>query len=206
MPINRLYTRSIIATLAGVVLSGCVSLTPPTLSKQQTDYKKSAPLTRQQKLRALKSWNISGAVSVKQPQRSFIARYTWRQNNGHYTIGIHSNLDLASVKLVGSRSRVTLSSSDGKVVKSNNLNALMQQQLGWRLPVNNLTYWIRSLPAPGSNNTQYNKLGQTKKIQQSGWTVTYSRYQRINGLELPTLMNVSGRDLQLRIVVKQWDA
>ncbi|MDF1655464.1 MAG: lipoprotein insertase outer membrane protein LolB [Coxiellaceae bacterium] len=204
MLISRLYTRSIIAILAGVVLSGCVSLTPPTLSKQQTDYKKSAPLTRLQKLRALKSWNISGAVSVKQPQRSFIARYQWSQRNGHYNIGIHSNLDIASVKLVGNHASVTLSSSDGKVVKSNNLNTLMQQQLGWRLPVNNLIYWIRSLPAPGNAKTQYNSLGQTQKIQQGGWTVTYSRYQRIKGLELPTMMNVSGRDLQLRIVVKQW--
>ncbi|MDF1795630.1 MAG: lipoprotein insertase outer membrane protein LolB [Coxiellaceae bacterium] len=204
MLISRLYTRPIIAILAGVVLSGCVSLTPPTLSKQQTAYQKSAPLTREQKLRALKSWNISGAVSVKQPKRSFIARYTWRQNGDRYNISIHSNLDIASVKLVGNRSRVTLSSSDGKVVTSNNLNNLMQQQLGWRLPVNNLNYWIRSLPAPGSAKTQYNSLGQTQKIQQGAWTVTYNRYQRIKGVELPTLMNVSGHDLQLRLVVKQW--
>ncbi len=204
MLISRPYTRTIIAVITAVLLSGCVSLKPPKLTKTQTDYQKSSPLTREQKLRAMKSWNISGAVSVKQPGRSFIARYTWQQIGGQYNINIHSNLDLASVQLIGNASQVTMKASDGKTFKSNNINSLMQQQLGWRLPVNNLKYWIRSLPAPGNANAKYNSLGQTQRINQTGWTVTYSRYQRINGLELPTLMNVSGRDLQLRIVVKNW--
>lgn len=202
--LSQRLNNAIIASLTCVVLSGCVSLRAPTLDKQQTSYQKSTPLTRQQRLKALSAWKIQGAVSVKQPKQSFIANYQWTQQQDRIDLSLHSSLDLASMQLSGQPGQITMKTSNGKTIKARSLAQLMQRELGWAWPVQNLRYWVRSLPAPGAANMSYNDLGQTTRIRQGGWTVSLSRYQRIDGLELPTFLNIAGHSLQMRIVIKSW--
>ncbi len=176
----------------------------PRLNQQQQSYIKLSPQNRQKRLNALKHWQIQGAVSIRQPQQSFIAAYTWYQRQHHYSISLHSSLDLASIKLTGKPGQVTLTDAKGHVTRSSNLDQLMRQQLGWSLPVQKLNYWIRGLKAPGSGTINFNQLGQTQRIQQLGWDIHYNRYQRIRSLELPTLLDISGHQLHIRIVIKHW--
>src|SRR5690606_5148367 len=55
---------------------------------------------------------------------------------------------------------------------------LLEQQIGWRLPVENLLWWVRGLPAPDSpSRLQLNPDSRLARLAQAGWTVEYSRYQ-----------------------------
>ncbi len=83
---------------------------------------------------------------------------------------------------------------------------LLEQQVGWRLPVEHLLWWVRGLPAPDSpSRLQLNPDSQLARLAQSGWTVEYSRYQQINGVSLPQRLQLSGYDMLLTLVITRWE-
>ncbi|WP_313210688.1 lipoprotein insertase outer membrane protein LolB, partial [Stutzerimonas nitrititolerans] len=83
--------------------------------------------------------------------------------------------------------------------------ALVQSQLGWQLPVSNLLWWVRGLPAPDSRS-RLSLDGQSRlaMLQQDGWDVEYLGYSEENGFALPERIKLSGRDLQITLVIKDW--
>src|SRR5690606_18888434 len=73
---------------------------------------------------------------------------------------------------------------------------LLEQQIGWRLPVENLLWWVRGLPAPDSpSRLQLNPDSRLARLAQAGWTVEYSRYQEVEGVQLPQRLQLSGHDM-----------
>ena len=61
------------------------------------------------------------------------------------------------------------------------------------------------LPAPDSpSNLQLDSSSRLGRLSQSGWTVEYSRYQEVDGVELPQRLQISGHDLILTLVVTEW--
>ena len=82
---------------------------------------------------------------------------------------------------------------------------MVEEQIGWRLPVDHLLWWVRGLPAPDSpSNLQLDSSSRLGRLSQSGWTVEYSRYQEVDGVELPQRLQISGHDLLLTLVVTEW--
>ena len=83
--------------------------------------------------------------------------------------------------------------------------ALVETQLGWQLPVSNLLWWIRGLPAPDSRSrVELDGNGRLAHLQQDGWDVQYLDYSDENGFALPSRIKLAGRDLQITLVVKDW--
>ncbi len=67
--------------------------------------------------------------------------------------------------------------------------ALLEEQLGWKLPVSHLVWWVRGLPAPDSKS----RLGldndsRLATLEQDGWQVEYLSYTEQNGYWLPDLL------------------
>ena len=81
----------------------------------------------------------------------------------------------------------------------------MESQLGWQLPVSNLLWWIRGLPAPDSRSrVSLDGNGRLATLQQDDWHVEYLGYAEENGLTLPSRIKLEGRDLQITLVIKDW--
>lgn len=85
---------------------------------------------------------------------------------------------------------------------------LMESQLGWSLPVSNLLWWVRGLPAPDSAyQLQLNDDSLAHRLEQDGWQLEYVRYQTLeNDTRLPERIQLQGPQLQLTLLVKQWQA
>ncbi|MFI4963186.1 MAG: lipoprotein insertase outer membrane protein LolB, partial [Legionellales bacterium] len=96
------------------------------------------------------SWEINGAMAAKNKSKGWSATMNWlQQGPSAYQIRLIGPLGGGSVLI--KRSGSTVSFQDGaKKSTSSNADELLVQQTGIRLPVNNLYYWVRGLPAPGS--------------------------------------------------------
>jgi outer membrane lipoprotein LolB len=82
---------------------------------------------------------------------------------------------------------------------------LLEQQMGWRLPVSHLLWWIRGLPAPDSKSRlTLDGDSRLAKLQQDGWDVEYTRYSEQDGYWLPERLKLHGQDLDVTLVVKSW--
>ena len=160
---------------------------------------------RQQQLLSLSHWTLRGAIGVKQQQKGFNAQMHWQQNDLVYQIRLFGPLGGGLVQLQGSPEQVTLITSDKKLTHANNAEQLLQRQTGWRLPIDNLNFWIRGLAAPTSKaEKQMDRYQHIRTLKQQGWNIQFQRYTQVKGIDLPSKMTLYHGDLRIRIIIKQW--
>ncbi|OGO95144.1 MAG: outer membrane lipoprotein LolB [Coxiella sp. RIFCSPHIGHO2_12_FULL_42_15] len=188
--------------LFAVLLSGCTTLTLP---PQNAHFDKQSWQKRQTQLVQLKNWNIDGAFSVQQPSKSNIANYTWQQMGPNYRIQINSSLNLYSLLIEGKSGSVTLQESKQKTTSASSPEILMQQRLGFSLPISNLAYWIRGLPAPTPYRSQRDAYGHLTELTQQGWQVSFSHYANVKQYDLPRTIKLVGHGLIIKIATKNWN-
>ncbi len=184
-----------------LLLSGC--------AQQLTAPKTPLPTyTWSQRLAVLSkihSWNLKGAISIRDSKGANMGSFTWRQKNAAYHISISGPLGIGGIKITGGPGKVTLRKSAKEVYTASNPEQLMQQRLGWQFPLRNLTYWVRGIPAPGIPAQK--KMGanmQLVALKQQGWQINFSRYQRIGNITLPSKLDLFNARLQVRIIIKNW--
>ena len=183
-----------------IFLSGCASVAPKA-PDTTTPWK-----TRERALSALNHWQLSGKIAVIAPQDSGSATVDWQQTAEQYRITLLAPLGAGGMTLTGSDHHILLKTTDGKVAEASSPEALLRENGGLNIPVSNLRYWIRGLPAPGSNpQLQFDTFGRVSRIQQGGWNIDYLSYTRAYGLDLPSRMNITAAALKIKKMVYTWN-
>lgn len=203
-------TRWIWILLAAfMLLAGCASQVQ---IPQEQGLSTSAPgnwAAQQQKLAAFDHWELQGKVSVSQPEHNDTGVINhWRQTGDTYSLQLSSSfLGMGSTTLTGAPGFISLTTSDGKQFSSNQPETLLFQETGWRLPVAQLPYWIRGIPAPDTSPQLYfGPQGKLRLLSQDGWRIHYQRQKNwIAGLPpLPVLLTAEKGDVRVRVAVTAW--
>lgn len=161
--------------------------------------------TRQQQLQAITTWALSGQIAIQNQQQRQSANVTWLQKERNYTISVFGPLGLGGATLIGQADKVTLAQADGKKITASSPEALLAQSAQWVLPVSNLYFWIRGLPAPSiADKTNFDQYNHLRRLQQQGWVINYLRYTGVNGQDLPSEMTMARPPLKIKIVISQW--
>ncbi len=154
----------------------------------------------------IQSWTLQGKIGVRSPAESGSGTLTWLQDQGNYDIRISGPLGRGATRLQGNDQGVTLEMAGQYPLQARSAEALLEQQTGWRLPVEHLLWWVRGLPAPDSpSRLQLDPQSRLARLAQAGWTVEYSRYQEVAGRQLPQRLQLSANDILLTLVITQWD-
>ena len=154
----------------------------------------------------LDSWTLQGKLGVRAPSESGSGTLLWLQQQDHYDIRLSGPLGRGATRIQGSNQGVTLDIAGQPPMSAASAEALLEQQIGWRLPVEHLLWWVRGLPAPDSpSHLQLNPDSQLARLAQAGWTIEYSRYQPIDGVQLPQRLQLSGYDMLLTLVITRWE-
>jgi outer membrane lipoprotein LolB len=203
MPISCKKITTLLLSASFLYLTGCVNVsTPPAQSSvkhRHTPWSK-----RSQTLTALDSWRVEGAFSFRNPTQKIIASYDWKQTKQNYQIALHSSLNLYNATLAGSPKQVTFWRDSKRVESARNPERLMQKRLNWSLPVSQLFYWIRGLPAPGHYQADFDAEQRLKSLNQLGWSIQYPSYISVGSLDLPNTIYLSNQHTLVKIVVKHW--
>jgi outer membrane lipoprotein LolB len=194
---SKIMKLTIVIILTGL-LCGCTSQIPSkhySLSWQD----------RQQQLRKLHDWQINGYMYIQAPQRNFAAFLNWEQQQNNYTIYISGPLGIGSVKIYGKPGIFTLQTADGKKFTAITPEQLVKQQLGWELPISNMYYWIRGIPVPRKQATNYlDNYNHLTELHQQGWQIYYANYIRISNIDLPETIILYYPKLNVKIIVNKW--
>ncbi len=154
----------------------------------------------------LTHWTLQGKLGVRAPAESGSGTLLWLQQQDQYDIRLSGPLGRGATRIQGSDAGVVLEIAGQPPATAASAEALLEQQIGWRLPVEHLLWWVRGLPAPDSpSRLQLNPDSQLARLAQAGWTVEYSRYQQIDGLQLPQRLQLSGHDVLLTLVITRWE-
>ncbi|MDP6098127.1 MAG: lipoprotein insertase outer membrane protein LolB [Gammaproteobacteria bacterium] len=181
-----------------VILTSCASA-PPALEN-------SIWSLHQRQLTTLDSWQLQGRVNVRYDNESHTPRIRWNQQNIGYQINLFGTFNAGSTVIVGRPGLVTLEQGN-EVLTASTAEVLILQQLGYELPVSNLSYWIKGLPSPeAERDLLFNELNQLIQIEQDGWTVNFTDYRQYGSIALPRRVELTRprNDIRLRFVGLNW--
>lgn len=190
-----------IATLA--LLSGCAGLTShETLSGQGNPAQWQA---HKAQAGQLNGWQISGKVGIRSARESGSATLFWLQRQDYFDIRLAGPMGRGAARLTGRPGAVSLDAASSGQFHSTSAETLLQQQLGWSLPVAHLFWWIRGLPAEDSQSRlTLDSESRLAKLEQDDWQVEYLSYVEQNGYWLPERMKLHGANLDITLVIKDW--
>ena len=158
-----------------------------------------------QQLTQLDGWQINGKVGIRAPKDSGSATLFWLQRQDYYDIRLSGPLGRGAARLTGRPGSVLLEVANQGRYEAPTPEELLGEQLGWSLPVSHLVWWVRGLPAPGSKSrVTLNGDSRLANLEQDGWKIEYLSYTEQNGFWLPERVKLHGPDLDVTLVVKDW--
>nr|WP_082768129.1 lipoprotein insertase outer membrane protein LolB [Pseudomonas composti] len=185
------------------LLTGCAGLTSHEALEGQGDPAKWK--AHKEQIAQLDGWQINGKIGIRAPRDSGSATLFWLQRQDYYDIRLSGPLGGGAARLTGRPGDILLEVANRGRYRAESPEALLREQLRLDLPVSNLLWWIRGLPAPQSRSRiTLDGESHLAQLEQDGWKVEYQRYTEQNGYALPERMKLYGQDLEVTLVIKDW--
>ncbi|ALL63152.1 Outer membrane lipoprotein LolB precursor [Paraburkholderia caribensis MBA4] len=163
-----------LAAAAIVALSGCASVKP-----QGPSTSNAATAVTAQTSRAYHGRFAVQYVDQNGQQRNAYGNFDWQERGDTVTLQLRNPLGQTMAIVTSSPSAATLELPNRQPLTADNVSTLMQNALGFALPVEGLRYWLQPSVAPTSKATTERDPQQEtrlKEIQQDGWTIDYIAY------------------------------
>lgn len=187
--------------IAGLWLAGCAApgVPPEKVSPQEQ-------VERHQLLQQIDSWRLKGRLAIINSYEAWHLNLEWRQHNGNYQIELWGPFGSGRVQLVGDARSVRLIDSEQQIYYSSDPESLLYEHTGVKMPVSGLRYWILGLTDPQfePKHPRRDAAGRLLEVQQENWQIAFKRYSRIDGMDLPDKLFVDKQDLQVKLVVDNW--
>lgn len=163
------FTRALGALMLGagcVLFSGCTSLRPTNdlfAGTQDAD----ATITRYQ-------GRFSARYTQNNTEQSAVGSFLWRERGADVQLELMSPLGQTLAIVSQSNQGATLELPNQPPRRAPEVDTLMQDALGFSLPVSGLRDWLRARPAPGTPaRVARDAQSRPETIEQNGWTVRY---------------------------------
>ncbi len=208
-------TRSLLQRIApwwlpGAVLlfSGCASLSP---LAPEAPSERVSQLWRQhiQSVGAQTDWTLSARIAAHSEDDGWNGKLHWQQKKDSYQVSFNAPFGQGGLQLDGGPQYVEMRTSDGQTMIATDVESLLFQQLGWRLPLNSLRYWVRGVPVPTGETApllSFDEEGRLARLQQFHWQIEYPAYRPSDGLMLPRKVYLENGELSVRLVIDRWES
>ncbi|WP_321899680.1 lipoprotein insertase outer membrane protein LolB [Paraburkholderia heleia] len=172
----RLVRRASLGAAAAalLVLAGCATQPPrePSTSNATTS------LTTQTN-RAYHGRFAVQYVDQNGQQRNAYGNFDWHETDSTVTLQLLNPLGQTLALVTSAPSQATLELPNRQPLTADNVSTLMQQALGFALPVEGLRYWLQPSVAPTSHartTPDPQNPQRLSQIEQDGWTIDYVAY------------------------------
>jgi len=163
-----------LAAAAVLVLSGCASVKPQGPSTSNAATAVTAQTSRAYQGRFAVQYNDQNGQ-----QRNAYGNFSWQETGDTVTLQLRNPLGQTLAIVTSSPASATLELPNRQPLTADNVSTLMQNALGFALPVEGLRYWLQPSPAPTSRaktEKDPQQPSRLKEIAQDGWTIDYLAY------------------------------
>ncbi|HVV68093.1 MAG TPA: lipoprotein insertase outer membrane protein LolB [Gammaproteobacteria bacterium] len=210
---TKQFIRPFLIGTVCVLLISCATTKPPVTPSPAQTPTVAAPTPqvlswpqRYSQLSDINHFSVLGSASITHQNKTDLASLSWTQHeSANYVLALYGPLSLGHLSITGRPGLVTLQQSGKPTVSAKSAEALMQQQLGWQMPVTNLYYWVRGLAAPGATaDFKFDKQNHIVAMTQNGWTINYLGFMQVNHVDLPQKITLSNPNLRATLAIRQW--
>lgn len=179
-----------ILLLSSVLLvAGCAT---PALEEDKSNLFRPTPTTAQDT-----PFHASGRIAVNYDGKGQYGNFNWAHSPSHDELNLVSPLGSTVAKLTRDGNGVQLQSG-GKTQQANDVQQLTANTLGWELPLDNLSWWIRGHPAPGVES----ETSADGSLQQQGWKIRFVAGEP--GSAVPRRVDMLREGLSIKLITDQW--
>ncbi len=175
-----------------VLLSACAHTPPPV-----------QPLPNL--ARELAPFNLNGRISVKHQAARHSGGLRWQHQFTRDELLLQGPLGITGARIV-SDAHVASLEQGGKNYQASDVETLMQNVLGWSLPLPVLQHWLFGLADSATPaEIERDDLGRITLLKQAGWEVRYVRYANEQKDSLPARITLIYQDLQVQLLIDEWE-
>lgn len=190
--------------LLALLFSGCAHQLPkaPLISEDWPRH--------QAQIESLSHWQAVGKLGVKVPNDGGSANLRWQQQTNDYQIDLNGPFGSGKMTIAGSPANVTLTEIGKNPQTAKTAEELIRKNTGWNIPVTQLAFWVRGLPAPNTRIAHFapNAQGLIGELEQLGWKVTYGDYLSVTNnaetIAMPGRITAEYQDVRLTLVIREW--
>ena len=200
--------------VTAVLLAGCemlqklVPVEPDPAAPEATWQAHARALSR------FRSWTMLATLAVRSGGDASRVTMRWRQRRDTYLVRFTGPLGVGLFEVEGSATGVEARLPNGRRARAASPESLLEQEIGWSVPLQGLRYWVVGAPAPGGDPSkmELDDQGRLARLEQAGWTVVYDRYVDLgdlgdlDDLALPERMRFSSESVDATVVVRRWKA
>jgi outer membrane lipoprotein LolB len=146
---------------------------------------------------------VSGEVNGKKDGGS--GTLTWTQSGDNYEFVVRGPVGSKSFKLTVTPVGATLEGLDGGPQRSPDVESLVQNALGWHVPLRDLRAWVLGTRADaGPAELTFGDNGLPSTLTQDGWTVSYPAWDTTREPAVPSKVFASNPPYSVRLSVESW--
>lgn len=191
---------TIIITLC---LTSCANVSP---AIKQANNQNLAWQARHEALATIHGWTLNGGIAIRHNSDAWSANVHVQQSAiNQYRIDFIAPLGAGTLRLIGTPELVTFLNEKGQKSTAHSAEALIKKQMGWTLPVTNMYYWLRGIPAPDFPAKKFfDNVHHLTRLTQQGWTIRFERYTAVGKFDLPSKIIMKRQGLVIKMIINTW--
>lgn len=161
---------------------------------------------RRARLLEVHDWTAVGRLALRSGDEAFTASLQWRQRGERYRIRLSGPFGGGGVEITGGPGGVELRTADRRVYRAADAEQLLYEQVGWRVPLAGLRYWLlgRIEPDAPVERVFIDVAGRVLEFDQLGWHIRYLDYLEVGDLAMPRKASLENAQLSASVLVTRW--
>ena len=160
---------------------------------------------REQILLAHQDWSLRGRMAISGPGDSASGSIEWTQHGEVFQFTLSAPVSGKTWTLSGDNQQAQLSGLHAQPVIGRSATEILGRELGWKVPIADLAYWVRGIRAPGKAEVVFAADGLPLELRQAGWAIEFRDYERTNNPVLPRRIFAGNGEYKVRLVIQHWD-
>ena len=188
--------------LVTLVLAGCA--TRPVQPETGIDWDQRAA-----RLMEESAWRAQGRIAVKAGKEGGQGNMSWVQAESGTRISLSGPFGAGAYEIAWDRQRIVINDKHGEQVAAytgrDAADRFLAAQLGWSFPARSMRYWLLGVADPEyDSHPRFDEAGWLTGIDQNGWAVGYSRFDKVGDYYLPGKIVMENDRARVKLVVDKW--
>ena len=161
----------------------------------------------QDHIKQLTEWTFLGKLALISPSERHSVNIFWRQKGEDFHIILTTFIGSTVLDIKKTKRFTRIIDRAGKTYYGEDTEELIQQLSGVPLPISSLQEWVKGNPVNASftlNDTNQVSTLSGIDVYKNNWKINFSEYKTTNNLILPSKLQLSSNDFQLKFAISNW--
>ena len=119
-------------------------------------------------------------------------------------IEIRAPVSKQTWRLIMRGGELVLEGARREPVRGADAEALLADEVGWRLPIAEMQHWVRGGTAHPDAHVSLDARGLPREIVEGGWRVEYRAFDETQSPPLPTRIAAERAPYKVRLAIAEW--